>query len=322
MKKYCVLHQIKNKTGSHSTKLDEHIRREKISQNIDISRTKLNENLIGNGKHIPTLVDKLIKSKYDLSKKKKNKNGEYEQRKIRKDSVKSCNVVLSASQELFYNPDKGIETTDKKNLNKWKNESVKWLQKEYGDNLVSATLHLDETTPHIHATFVPLIETENKSHIHEGQNQVQLLARPFCTPAKFRKMHTDYAKAMQSAGFDLHRGEERKIGMEFKDERKNLRDLKNENHNLEGKKSLKKLKLNKSLKSWNSFQALEKELKNAKTKLENLKIEEEKDIKGLNLLLKKDKEEENQLQELENKLISLRPKCKLKVKLQRWKRKL
>ncbi|KZM39228.1 hypothetical protein OA92_20220 [Marinomonas sp. SBI22] len=34
----------------------------------------------------------------------------------------------------------------------------KWLRNEFGDNLVSAVLHLDEKTPHIHAHIVPMTD--------------------------------------------------------------------------------------------------------------------------------------------------------------------
>ena len=39
----------------------------------------------------------------------------------------------------------------------------KRLRKTYGaDNVVSAVLHMDEETPHIHATIVPIVQTERK----------------------------------------------------------------------------------------------------------------------------------------------------------------
>lgn len=40
----------------------------------------------------------------------------------------------------------------------WKKENVEWLQSYFGkDNVVSAVLHMDETTPHIHAVVIPMV---------------------------------------------------------------------------------------------------------------------------------------------------------------------
>ena len=48
-------------------------------------------------------------------------------------------------------------------LDKWCQDNLDWLRKTYGTgNVVSAVLHMDEETPHIHATIVPIVQTERK----------------------------------------------------------------------------------------------------------------------------------------------------------------
>jgi hypothetical protein len=56
---------------------------------------------------------------------------------------------------------KQIETNGK--LNEWCNDNLNWLNKNFGtENLVSAVLHLDKKTPHIHATVVPIVTGERR----------------------------------------------------------------------------------------------------------------------------------------------------------------
>ena len=48
-------------------------------------------------------------------------------------------------------------------LDEWCQDNLDWLRKTYGTgNVVSAVLHMDEETPHIHATIVPIVQTERK----------------------------------------------------------------------------------------------------------------------------------------------------------------
>ena len=75
----------------------------------------------------------------------------------RPDAVLAVEVVLSVSPE-FFRPERPWEagTYDPERLAAWRDASMAWLRGRYGDNLVSAVLHLDEATPHIQAVFVPL----------------------------------------------------------------------------------------------------------------------------------------------------------------------
>lgn len=78
-------------------------------------------------------------------------------------------IILSASRRHF---------KDNKTLNKWVQDSVKWLRKEYGPGLAYVAVHLDEKTPHLHAVAVPLVDRGEKGFIvshsqhpsHKGKN--------------------------------------------------------------------------------------------------------------------------------------------------------
>lgn len=48
-------------------------------------------------------------------------------------------------------------------LDEWCRDNIEWLQNTFGkDNLVSVVLHMDEKTPHIHATVVLIVIGERR----------------------------------------------------------------------------------------------------------------------------------------------------------------
>jgi hypothetical protein len=78
-----------------------------------------------------------------------NKNGG--QIKLRKNSVYAINAYLSFSHDS--------ENKGGFDVYKWYEDSVKWLQDEFGkENVIAACLHMDEATPHIHAVITPVDE--------------------------------------------------------------------------------------------------------------------------------------------------------------------
>ena len=90
-----------------------------------------------------------------------------------------------------------------------------WLRQTFvAENVVAATLHADEETPHIHATVVPIVQGERRKAKDEAdngkrkyktkRNKVRLCADDVLTPKKLEEYQTTYARAM--AGFSLERG--------------------------------------------------------------------------------------------------------------------
>lgn len=105
----------------------------------------------------------------------------------RLNAVLGWDIFLGASPEYFGRP------WDQGKIEAWTEASMKWLDMKFGaDTVVSATLHLDETTPHIQALVIPLDNGKlNARRITGG-------------PAKLRKLHTEYAQACAHLG--LKRG--------------------------------------------------------------------------------------------------------------------
>lgn len=83
-------------------------------------------------------------------------------RKIGKNQIQAIRIVLTGTHTDM----KQIEQTGR--LDEWCKDNIDWLRKTYGaDNVVSAVLHMDEETPHIHATIVPIVQTERKKQKKE-----------------------------------------------------------------------------------------------------------------------------------------------------------
>ena len=72
-------------------------------------------------------------------------------------------------------------------LDEWCQDNLDWLRKTYGtDNVVSAVLHMDEETPHIHATIVPIVQTERKKQKGGADRQEEIQDESTCTPSVCR----------------------------------------------------------------------------------------------------------------------------------------
>lgn len=78
-------------------------------------------------------------------------------RKISHNQVRALQVMLSGTHE----DTQRVQAAGK--LDEWCYGNLKWLQDTFGkDNVVSAVLHMNEKTPHIHATVVPIVSGERR----------------------------------------------------------------------------------------------------------------------------------------------------------------
>jgi hypothetical protein len=114
-------------------------------------------------------------------------------RTVREDQVRAVEIVLTASPDWF----KRGEDRQAEDVrgSQWVTDNLDFLKNKYGEkNVVSFTLHQDETTPHIHAVVIPLTE------------KGRLSADTLFNPDTLTQLQTDYAQAMAPHG--LERGVE------------------------------------------------------------------------------------------------------------------
>lgn len=88
-------------------------------------------------------------------------------------------LVLSASPSFFRDAGQGRGEWNKVRLDEWTSKTLDWLKDEYGADLVHASIHLDEDTPHIHALVVPTYEKRPRKpgRPRRGETDEQFKAR-------------------------------------------------------------------------------------------------------------------------------------------------
>ena len=130
-------------------------------------------------------------------------------RKIGNNQVRAIRVLLTGTHEDME------RITNEGRLDGWCNDNLKYLADTFGrENIVSAVLHMDEKTPHIHATLVPIVKGERKRKKKEEQvkkryrkkptDTARLCADEIMTRAKLKSYQDTYAQAM--SGYGLQRG--------------------------------------------------------------------------------------------------------------------
>lgn len=194
---YAVLHM--EKTSGTDAAMSAHIERTIKPKNADESRTHLNRELI----KFPDGVEnrtQAIQHRLDTA---------GLTRKIGNNQVRAIRVLLTGTHEDME------RITNEGRLDGWCNDNIRYLADTFGkENIVSAVLHMDEQTPHIHATLVPIVKGERKRKKKEEQvkkryrrkptDTARLCADEIMTRAKLKSYQDTYAQAM--SGYGLQRG--------------------------------------------------------------------------------------------------------------------
>lgn len=194
---YAVLHM--EKTSGTDAAMSAHIERTIKPKNTDENRTHLNRELI----RFPDGVEnrtQAIQYRLDTA---------GLTRKIGNNQVRAIRVLLTGTHEDM----KRITNEDR--LEEWCEDNLKYLADTFGrENIVSAVLHMDEQTPHIHATLVPIVKGVRKRKKKEEQvkkryrkkptDTARLCADEIMTRARLKSYQDTYAQAMSAYG--LQRG--------------------------------------------------------------------------------------------------------------------
>ena len=190
---------FKKAKGASDARMSDHIERRVIAPNVDSTRTHLNRELVELPEGV-TVRDEAIAHRIKSAGIK---------RKITPDQVRAIRVMMSGTHEDM------MKIQQDGRMNEWCNDSMEWLHKTFGrENTVSAVLHMDETTPHIHATIVPIVtgerrkakqkQTEGKRSYRKKADAARLCADDVLNRDKLIGYHDDYAKIMDKYG--LQRG--------------------------------------------------------------------------------------------------------------------
>ena len=118
---------------------------------------------------------------------------------LRSNSIIMCQMVFTSDQAFF-------DKIGEKETKRYFNECYKFIcnYKSLGEkNIISAVVHLDEGSPHMHLMFVPVVHTKDK----DGNNIDKICSRDFWKGRdSYRKLQDAYFNHVKSKGFDLERG--------------------------------------------------------------------------------------------------------------------
>ena len=136
-----VILRFSKQKGNPATKIEAHHERAKdeykSNPDIDTSKSKNNIHLIAPQMKYKAEVDKRIKESGC---------------RVRKDSTRFVDTLITASPEFFWN------MTHEKMVEYFQRAVDFMKLKIRPDMIFSAVIHLDEKTPHLHLCFVPLTE--------------------------------------------------------------------------------------------------------------------------------------------------------------------
>lgn len=191
--------QINKAKGSADTGASDHIERKTMPKNADPTRTHLNRELV-------EFPDGVADRTEAISHRIRTAGI---RRKITPDQVRAIRIVLSGTHEDM------IRVQDEDRLDEWCDDNLQWLHRTFGkENTVSAVLHMDDYTPHIHATVVPIVtgerrkarkkQAEGRRTYRKKANAVRLCADDLMSRERLVAYHDSYAKAM--AKYGLQRG--------------------------------------------------------------------------------------------------------------------
>lgn len=137
---------------------------------------------------------------------------------VRKDAVHMCGLIVSSDSAFF-------EKLAPEDTKRFFEESKAFLTEFVGaENVISAMVHMDEKTPHMHFLHVP-VTPDNR-----------LNAKNIYTRESLKMLQTELPRHLQNRGFDLQRGVEQEPGAkkkhldtrEFKQQQEALHSMKKE----------------------------------------------------------------------------------------------
>ena len=177
----------------------------KSNPDIDITKTKNNIDLV-------PLSDKYIKGFYNLTKEYKKEHDKRmetmrdDRKKTFKQMVDDSNNVV-ADELLFTSDNDFFKGMSKKQIKKWADTCMEFVYQDLGytkEQILHATLHMDEKTPHIHCVVVPLIRKYDK---RTNTEKYTISKKQYIKDkAHLSTLQDKYYQRLIDNGFDLERG--------------------------------------------------------------------------------------------------------------------
>lgn len=178
----------------------------KSNPDIDITKTKNNIDLV-------PLSEKYIKGFYNLTKEyklehdKRMETMREDRKKTFKQMIDDSNNVV-ADELLFTSDNDFFKGMSKKNIKKWADTCMDFVYKDLGykkEQIIHATIHMDEVTPHIHIVVVPLVRKFDKRVNKEKYCITK--CEYIKSSTHLSKLQDKYYERLKNKGFEIERGE-------------------------------------------------------------------------------------------------------------------
>lgn len=183
---YSIIRVAKVKGKTNTTGIQKHVQRENKNYenlDIDLEKSHLNYDLVNDEPiEFNSMIDEKIEENYTGN------------RKIRSDAVKHVDGIITSDNEFF-------DFKSQQQIQAFFEDSKQFLEDEYGkDNLLYATVHMDEKTPHMHYGVVPITDDGRLSAKQVVGNKKAL--------TEFQDRFNEY---VNQRGYDLERGQSRQV---------------------------------------------------------------------------------------------------------------
>ena len=183
---YSILRVARVKDSSNSKGIQKHNQREnKNYNNKDINHENtyknydlINENKIDYSENIEATIHANYSGK----------------RAIRKDAIKHVDGLITSDNEFF-------NKLNEEETNQFFRDSLDFLEQEYGkENMLYATVHLDEKVPHMHFGFVPLTDDGRLSAKEKLGNKKAMT-----------ELQDRFNQYVNAKGYELQRGTAKEV---------------------------------------------------------------------------------------------------------------
>ena len=183
---YSILRVARVKGSSNSKGIQKHNQREnKNYNNKDINHENTYKN-----------YDLINENKIDYSEKIEDTiHANYSgKRAIRKDAIKHVDGLITSDNEFF-------NKLSEEETNQFFRDSLDFLEQEYGkENMLYATVHLDEKVPHMHFGFVPLTDDGRLSAKEKLGNKKAMT-----------ELQDRFNQYVNAKGYELQRGTAKEV---------------------------------------------------------------------------------------------------------------
>jgi len=186
-----------------------HNKREKqaYKSNPDIKLELKNNNI-----ELVPLADKYFKGFYNITKEYRKEHDE-RMKTEREDRKKTFNQMLNKSKNvvadelLFTATHTFFKNMEENDIKEWANTCMQFVYKDLGYNksqVLHATIHMDEETPHLHCVVVPLIKKFDK---RTNTEKYTISKKHYMKSGEYiSELQDKYWKRMNDNGFKLERG--------------------------------------------------------------------------------------------------------------------